>query len=193
MNLTIPDAGGKENMNIFVVLSIFFWLLVFIYWIVKSRDKGILNEIAGLAKLFFSGLVLHIPEFIPFKYFSYKQFFLTQIAGLLIISFGVFICIWARECLSQNWSGKVIIQREHALIKNGPYKIIRHPIYSGVLIMMFGSSIIIGNILGFIWVLFCFIGLYRKSKQEEDLLEKEFGKDYNEYKMDTKMIIPKIL
>jgi protein-S-isoprenylcysteine O-methyltransferase Ste14 len=77
--------------------------------------------------------------------------------------------------------------------KNGPYKIIRHPIYSGVLVMMLGSSIIVRNLFCFIWVLFCIFGLYRKSKQEEKLLEKEFGEIFNEYKKDTKMIIPYIL
>ena len=180
-------------MNIFVIFSIVLWLSIFIYWIVKSKDKRILNEIGGLMKLVFSGLVLHIPAFLPHKYFTYKQFIVIQIFGIIIITFGFFICIWARHCLSKNWSGKVIIQKEHTLIKNGPYKIIRHPIYSGVLTMMFGSNIIIGNAFDFIWVLFCFIGLYRKSKQEEQLLENEFGEDYEEYKKETKMIIPNIL
>ena len=180
-------------MNIFVIFSIVLWLSIFIYWVIKSRDKGILNEIVGLAKLVFSGLILHIPMFLPFKYFTYKKYLVIQIFGLVFIAFGLFICILARQCLSENWSGKVIIQNGHTLIKNGPYKIIRHPIYTGVLVMMLGSSIIVGNIFGFIWVLFCFMGLYRKSKQEEHLLENEFGKDYEEYKKETKMIIPNIL
>ena len=180
-------------MNIFIFLSIALWLLIFVYWIVKSRNKGILNELAGLTKLLFSGLVLHIPAVLPFKYFTYRQFMGIEVIGLLIVTFGFFICIWARQCLSENWSGKVIIQKEHTLIKKGPYKIIRHPIYSGVLIMMLGSGIIIGNVFDFVWVLFCFIGLYRKSKQEEQLLEKEFGKEYDAYKRETKMIIPNIL
>jgi len=86
-----------------------------------------------------------------------------------------------------------MIQKEHTLIERGPYKIIRHPIYSGILVMMLGSSIIIGNLFGFIWTAFCFIGLHRKSKQEEKLLENEFGEMYEEYKKKTKMIVPYVL
>ena len=75
-------------MNIFVTLSIVLWLSIFIYWIVKSKDKGILNEIVGLTKLVFSGLILHIPAFLPFKYFTYKQYLVIQIFGLIIIALG---------------------------------------------------------------------------------------------------------
>ena len=182
-----------ENLNIFAALSIFLWLSIFIFWIAKSRNRGLMNEIAGLAKLFFSGLVLHVPAFLPFRQFSYKPFFAVQITGLLTAIFGYIVCILARQYLSENWSGKVMIQKEHTLIERGPYKIIRHPIYSGILVMMLGSSIIIGNLFGFIWTAFCFIGLHRKSKQEEKLLENEFGEMYEEYKKKTKMIVPYVL
>ena len=182
-----------KNIDFFELLSIILWLLLFVFWVVKSKKKGFLNEIAGLSKLLLSGLLLHVLIFLNFNYFSYKKFLTIKIIGLGIIALGFFICILARQYLSKNWSGKVAIQKEHSLIINGPYKIIRHPIYSGVLIMMIGSSIIIGNLFCFIWVIFCFMGLYRKSKQEEHLLEKEFGEEYDKYKKGTKMMIPYLL
>ena len=180
-------------MNFFVFSSMILWLVLFVYWIFRSKSKGILNEIAGLVKLIFSGLVLYVPVFLPLEYFSYKQFTIVGITGLIITLFGFTVCIISREYLSKNWSGKVTIQEKHTLVKNGPYGIIRHPIYAGVLVMMSGSGIITGNLFGFVWVLFCFFGLFRKSKQEEKLLEKEFGEIYEEYKKETKMMIPYIL
>jgi protein-S-isoprenylcysteine O-methyltransferase len=190
-NMTIEI--GNIKMNFLVLLPIIIWLTMFIYWVIRSKSKGILNEIVGLIKLFVSGLVLFIPAFLPFEFLTYKSLLSIQIIGLVIMIFGFIVCIMAREYLSKNWSGRVTIQEKHELIKKGPYKKIRHPIYFGVLVMMLGSSIIIGNLIDFIWVLFSFFGLYRKSKQEEKLLEKEFGGIYGQYKKETKMIIPYIL
>ena len=182
-----------ENKSIFVTSSLALWFLIFLYWIIRSKEKGILNEIAGLAKLIVSGLVLYIPVFLQLKIFTFGNNLIVNIFGLVISIFGLLVCIIAREYLSKNWSGKVTVQEGHNLIKNGPYKIIRHPIYSGILIMMFGSGIIAGFLFGFLWVLFCFFGLYRKSRQEEILLENKFGSEYEDYKKETKMMIPKIL
>jgi protein-S-isoprenylcysteine O-methyltransferase Ste14 len=181
------------NINILTILSIIIWFLIFLYWIVRSKNRGILNEILGLIKLLFSGLILHVPTFFSFNFLAYNPSFKFQIIGLSVILFGLVVSILGREFLSSNWSGKVIIQEKHELIKKGPYKIIRHPIYSGGLIMMIGSSTIIGNILCFIWVLFCLFGLFKKSKQEEELLINKFGETYKQYKKETKMMIPYIL
>jgi len=181
------------NISIFTILSVVLWVIIFIYWVIRSKDRGILNEIAGLVKLAASGLVLYIPVFFPSLILTYKPTLVIQVLGLLAVAFGFIVCVAAREYLASNWSGKVAIQENHGLVKNGPYKRIRHPIYSGVLVMMIGSSLIVGNIFDFVWVLFCFFGLFRKSRQEEELLVKEFGGAYEQYKKETKMIIPFIL
>ena len=180
-----------SNKSIFI--SIILWFIIFVYWVIRSRKQGILNEIFGLSKLLFSGLLLYVPVFFSVDIMSYKPLPLIHIVGLLIIVMGFVVCIAGREYLSSNWSGKVIIQENHELVKNGPYKIIRHPIYSGVLCMMLGSSVILGSVFCFIWAIFCFFGLYRKSKQEEILLEEEFGEAYKLYRKETKMLIPYVL
>ena len=181
------------NNDFFIIFSIVLWLAIFIYWVVRSKNQGVLNEITGLVKLLFSGLVLFVPILFPLDFLVYKKFPVTDITGACFTIFGFIVCIVSREYLASNWSGKVKIQEKHNLIKDGPYKIIRHPIYTGVLVMMLGSGIIIGNILDFVWVLFCFFGLYRKSKQEEKLLINEFGQLYEQYKKETKMMIPYLL
>ena len=181
------------NIDVFSILSIIIWLLLFVYWIIRSKKRGVLNEIVGLIKLLFSGLILHVPAFFSFNFFTYQSSLAFKIIGFSIILFGLVVSILGREYLSSNWSGKVIIQEKHDLVKKGPYKIIRHPIYSGVIVMMIGSSVIIGNIICFIWLIFCFFGLFKKSKQEEELLVSKFGEDYEQYKKETKMIIPYIL
>jgi protein-S-isoprenylcysteine O-methyltransferase Ste14 len=180
-------------INIFVLIALGIWLIMAIYWVLKSKKNGILNEVIGLIKIIGSGLVVFLPAILNIKFLTYIPVFPIQIIGLLIVVFGFIICILAREYLSINWSGKIMLQERHALIQNGPYKIIRHPIYSGLLVMMLGSSIIIGNLIDFIWVFFCLFGLFRKAKQEEKLLSGEFGESFEQYKNKTKMLIPYIL
>lgn len=178
----------------FITFSIGFWIILFFYWIIEAtRTRGIKNEIVGLSKLLISGLVLYIPLLLPNQMLIYQPNFIIRAIGLLISISGYNLCYWSRKELAQNWSGKVAIQENHQLIKSGPYKIIRHPIYSGVLVLMLGTSIIIGSWLAFIWTFFCFFGLYRKGKQEEELLMKEFGEAYNQYRKETKMLIPFVL
>ena len=80
------------------------------------------------------------------------------------------------------WSGNVIIQQEYNLSRSGPYKYVRHPIYSGGLFAMLASAIIVGQIFGFIWVAFCIFGLNLKINKEEALLTKEFPIEYSIYK-----------
>jgi protein-S-isoprenylcysteine O-methyltransferase Ste14 len=67
---------------------------------------------------------------------------------------------------------------------------VRHPIYSGGLLAMCGSAIVLGQIFGFIWVLFCAFGLTMKIKQEENLLTKQFPDEYPLYKKQVKKLIP---
>ena len=185
--------NNKLNINIFVISAIVLWFAIFVYWVIKSKNRGVVNEITGLVKLLFSGLILFLPAFFIVNFLSFKSLIITNIAGLTFVVFGFVICILAREYLASNWSGKVTIQQKHSLIKNGPYKRIRHPIYSGVLLMMLGTGIITGNFLNFVWIIFCFFGLYRKSIQEEKLLRKEFSDEYENYQEQTKMLIPYIL
>jgi len=114
----------------------------------------------------------------------------TEIIGTLICLAGILVMVWAREHLGRNWSGNVIIQQEHSLIKDGPYQFVRHPIYSGGLFAMLGSAIVLGQVFAFAWVLFCAFGLIMKSKQEEVLLSNQFPKEYLEYKKRVKMLVP---
>jgi protein-S-isoprenylcysteine O-methyltransferase Ste14 len=98
--------------------------------------------------------------------------------------------IWARQSLGQNWSGAVVLQEEHTLTRDGPYRFVRHPIYSGGLLAMLGSALVLGQAFDFVWVAFCAFGLIRKAGQEEGLLSGKFPAEYVLYKKQTKMLIP---
>jgi len=137
-------------------------------------------------------MIIYLPlltgGFIAKEFFATN--FISELVGTFISVWGIAMMIWARQNLGKNWSGNVVIQQAHTLSKNGIYKFIRHPIYSGGLFAMLGSAIVVGQIFGFIWIIFCAFGLNMKIKQEENLLTKKFPNEYPLYKKQVKKLIP---
>lgn len=119
----------------------------------------------------------------------WRQTFATNVLADVATLFGFIVAIWSRRALGRSWSSEVIVQKEHELIQRGPYALIRHPMYSGLLLMLLGVAIYYGR---YPWILIfvcCLFGLYTKSQLEEKLLAKTFP-DYENYKRRTKALIP---
>ena len=110
--------------------------------------------------------------------------------GDIVVLSGLVLSVWSRMTLGGNWSGIVELKEEHELITSGPYRYVRHPIYSGMLLMVLGSAIIYGHASGFLVLIMVAISLWVKSFYEERLLSEHFQKDYPDYKARTKMLIP---
>jgi protein-S-isoprenylcysteine O-methyltransferase Ste14 len=199
--LLLKLAEYNENVErntFFIYLTIGFWLIILLYWIIEAKTNSqtdFRSEITSLAKLMFSFLIIYLPLLIGgwFAKELYANNNLTNILGVTLCALGIGFAIWARNILGINWSGKIMIQKEHSLIKEGPYDLVRHPQYTGLLIALLGTALMLGQIFGFVWCLFLMIGLIAKSKQEEKILANEFPKDYPEYKKRTRMLIPFIL
>lgn len=103
---------------------------------------------------------------------------------------GMAIALWARRALGSNWSASVVFKENHKLIENGPYKYVRHPMYTGILTMFLGAAIFVGLAGAFAVFVIGSAGLLLKAHQEENLMAKHFPKEYPKYKARTKMIIP---
>ena len=76
------------------------------------------------------------------------------------------------------------------MIENGLYKIVRHPIYSGLLLLFIGNAIIVGDYRGIIAVVIVFVSFWFKLKKEEKLLVDHFGSKYIAYRKRTKALVP---
>jgi protein-S-isoprenylcysteine O-methyltransferase Ste14 len=116
----------------------------------------------------------------------------TGILGDFLLFVGLFIAIWARITLGGNWSARVTLKENHELIQRGPYRVVRHPIYSGLLLMILGTAILIGQMGGFFVLAFSFCGLWVKLRREEALLTKHLA-GYSEYMRRTKALVPFVL
>jgi len=112
-------------------------------------------------------------------------------AGLLLTAAGVAASIWARGTLGKNWSSAVTLKADHQLIRHGLYRRIRHPIYSGILLGMIGTAMILGRLRGLVGCVVVFGAFYVKARREEQFLRQEFGKEFEEHTRRTGMFLPK--
>ena len=115
------------------------------------------------------------------------------LAGLAVTFAGIGLAVWARFILGRNWSAMVTIKQDHRLIRTGPYSVVRHPIYSGLLLALSGTALVVGEVRGFAAVAFAFVAWLIKSRAEERFLREEFGQEYEDYRRQTYAFVPYIL
>jgi protein-S-isoprenylcysteine O-methyltransferase Ste14 len=115
----------------------------------------------------------------------------VTILGLMLTAGGLLFAVWARIALGANWSGTVTIKTGHNLIRRGPYKWIRHPIYTGILLSFLGTVLLLGEVRAFCGFALVLFALYRKAKREESFLSEEFGEGFAEHARHTGMFLPR--
>jgi protein-S-isoprenylcysteine O-methyltransferase Ste14 len=166
------------------------WLLFGIYWFVsafrakKTEKREPSAERLGHMILMAAGYILlfHRNE----NWVVLNQRFLPNIPwivwlGAAITLAGVSFAIWARWNLGQNWSAAVTIKQGHQIIRTGPYAYIRHPIYTGMLVGVFGSALTAGEYRGLLAFAIILFGFYRKARKEEKFLAANFGEAFLEH------------
>lgn len=113
------------------------------------------------------------------------------LGGTLVAS-GIAIAIWARVHLGGNWSGTVTLKRGHTLIREGPYRFVRHPIYAGLLLAVLGTAISQGAWRGLAAVALMTLAFLRKIALEERFLRARFGREYERYRAALPALIPRL-
>ncbi len=98
---------------------------------------------------------------------------------------------WARITLGRLWSSGVTRKADHHIITAGPYGIVRHPIYSGLLLSVVATSAMRGTAGGCVGAALIVLGLWIKARVEERFLRRELGEDrYDEYAHRVPMLVP---
>ncbi|MGA3300929.1 MAG: isoprenylcysteine carboxylmethyltransferase family protein, partial [Candidatus Acidiferrales bacterium] len=110
--------------------------------------------------------------------------------GLAIEAAFILLAVWARLHLGTNWSGEVRVAAGHQLIRSGPYRFIRHPIYTAVLGMYCGVAIVSGEIHAPIALVIVTLAYWRKIRMEERAMAATFGADHEAYRRDTWALVP---
>jgi len=111
-------------------------------------------------------------------------------AGFAIQLSSALLAIRARKHLGLNWSAEVASKVDHQLVRSGPYRLIRHPIYTGMLGMFVGTAVVSGELHGLAAVVLISVAYFRKIRLEEQNLGNVFGAQYDEYKDKSWALIP---
>jgi protein-S-isoprenylcysteine O-methyltransferase Ste14 len=112
--------------------------------------------------------------------------------GALLFVCGIALAVWARLHLGRNWGMPMTQRTEPELVTSGPYRFVRHPIYTGLLTALLGTALV-NNLLGLIVVAVLVAYFYYCGTVEERNLVATFPKAYPEYRSRTKMLIPFLL
>ncbi|HWO01354.1 MAG TPA: isoprenylcysteine carboxylmethyltransferase family protein [Blastocatellia bacterium] len=115
------------------------------------------------------------------------------VIGLAVQVISALLAVWARRHLGRNWSGAITAKVDHQLIRTGPYRLVRHPIYSGMIGMFLGTALVSGELHGLLAVVIIAMAYWRKTRLEERHLSAVFGTAYDDYRRKSYALIPGVL
>ena len=175
------------------------WLLFGGWWLLRAfstartvRSEPPRQRLLLLALTAAGALFLAVPP-LPLRAPLWPTPLPLLIVALAFEVAGVAFAIVAREYLGTMWSGRVTLKEDHRIVQTGPYRLVRHPIYTGILTGLVGLVLVRANagaILGFV---LSALAVARKVAAEEELLRGHFGAAYDEYRHKVAAIIPFIL
>jgi protein-S-isoprenylcysteine O-methyltransferase Ste14 len=114
-------------------------------------------------------------------------------AGMTLLVAGLGLAVWARRHLGSYWSGHSVIRAGHRLVRGGPYAIVRHPIYTGLVLAMLGTAVALGEWRGLLAVPLLVTACVLKIRKEERWLLQDFGEEYARYRREVRAVVPFLL
>jgi protein-S-isoprenylcysteine O-methyltransferase Ste14 len=175
------------------------WLIFLAYWFVAAlrvkpsvggRWRGIASRAAfalGIVLLVRASLREHIWRLVPHP--VPNGGFVAASVGVAVCALGIGIAIWARTQLGRNWGMPMSLREGHELVTTGPYALVRHPIYTGILLAVAGTILV----EWFPWIVVLpasFAYFVYAAKVEERSMLRQFPNEYPDYMNRTKMLIP---
>ncbi len=184
------------------------WVIFGLYWFISASSVKSTQETRGWLAgnwhgifLLIGGLFLSNLPFLsgfgtPISSLTILLVPHSIVINVVIIVFavtGLIVALIARRTLAGNWSRAVAFKEDHELITTGLYHYVRHPIYTGVLLMILATALSVGTLSAGIGFVIIVLGLWFKLRAEEELLTVHFPKEYLAYKDRTKALIPYVV
>jgi protein-S-isoprenylcysteine O-methyltransferase Ste14 len=177
------------------------WTAFGVYWIAaalkrrseKTRESGIYRVFRLCLLVVVFGLLFELR----LKLGLLNRRFLPAGTPVLYIGFalalvGMGLAIWARIHLGQFWSDKVVLQVDHQLVRSGPYAHMRHPIYSGVLLGVAGTALVLGEWRGILAFAILLANYAVKARREDKVLEMAFKDTFEEHQSRAGFLLPRL-
>jgi protein-S-isoprenylcysteine O-methyltransferase Ste14 len=186
---------------LFLSLFLFMWAGWFVLWRVMAfrvkaaaQSESVLSRLSHLVPLLIAGYLLTLRVPIPFLNDRFVPLAIWPAAlGAALTFAGLLFCVWARFVLAGNWSDFVQVKQDHELIVEGPYRWVRHPIYTGLILMFLGTALGVGESRGVLAVAIAAIAFWHKLRLEEIVMRGEFGDSYVRYAERVPALIPYLL
>ena len=160
----------------------------------KKRKEGLASSLAGLVGLI--GLAATLAYIIHPAWVAWASLPLPiwlRVSGLAFALAGFALLQWSQNTLGENWSDNPRMIKGQGLITSGPYRLIRHPIYAAVFLILGSTFFLSANwLIGFAWIGMNALEIASRIHFEESLMLEYFGEQYREYMKKTGRLLPKI-
>jgi protein-S-isoprenylcysteine O-methyltransferase Ste14 len=184
-----------ESNRLFYAMLL--WVIFSLYWTIASRNSAETSHSESSLSTGFHQLVLGVAMlllFIPVPgltgWFLPPRLHFLVAAGAIVQAGFLLLAVWARRHLGRNWSAEVRIGVGHRLVRSGPYKFLRHPIYTAMLGMFLGTAIASSQYHALLGVVILILAYLRKSRLEDQILAQTFSNEYQDYRRDTWALVP---
>jgi protein-S-isoprenylcysteine O-methyltransferase Ste14 len=176
------------------------WLVFILYWAISARGtkktvrRDKLQQEIAMRLIFVLALILasSIPSVRTALFKTHGLASMNtwvEAISIILCMGGIAFAIWARIYLGKNWGMPMSVKESPELVTRGPYRYVRHPIYTGMIVAIFGS-ILTGGLIWLVMWLYMLVYFSYAAKEEEKLLEKQFPDQYPAYRARTRMLIP---
>ena len=175
------------------------WIAFVVYWGAAARHAAPTVQAESPASRAWHSRLLNFSLlllFLPVPWLRTRFLPLTPVivaVGLGVQALGALLAAWARWHLGRNWSGPVSVVLDHQLVRSGPYRLVRHPIYAAMLVMYAGVCLVSGELHALAGLAVLIAAYCRKIRQEERTMRDAFGSAYDDYRKNTWAVVPGLL
>jgi protein-S-isoprenylcysteine O-methyltransferase Ste14 len=177
------------------------WAAYLLYWQAAARGAKSNKRLEPLASrvlrsvLFLLAIALLLDHWVPIPalylfYLPKDNWAVWFWTGAAVNVLGLGFAIWARAYLGSNWSRSVTIKQNHELITGGPYGMVRHPIYTGLLTGFLGTAVATAQVRGLVALALIYAALWFKLRLEERWMRLQFGEVYEQYAYRVPALVP---
>lgn len=171
------------------------WVLFWLYWLISAanakegtRGRSLRARLPGLAFVVLAVVILRTATSVDLVVHSH----VAKIVGTVVFLAGLALAVWARVHLGHNWGMPMTQKDEPELVTSGPYRLIRHPIYTGILLGVIGTALMVNLYLLILAAVMAAQFIY-SARVEERNLTAAFPEAYARYRASSKMLIPFVL
>jgi len=155
----------------------------------ESRKYSILLSVFICYQVFSFFVYLFLPEWLSWAAFSLPLG--TRAAGSSLAVFALLLFLWVHRSLGHNFSSTLRIKDRHRVVTSGPYRLMRHPMYSAFYLLHAAVFFLTKNwFIGLSWTLGLTLIIILRVKREEEMMVRHFGDEYSSYMKRTGRFLP---